>query len=130
MAEYRKEMGPPPVDIDQLSALPPAKRRAAEARLAAKKPRPRKDDSDAPIPPGGMVRSGGRMMPRFARDMGLDEPTPRRGMVDRGQGLEVVPDEEPPVKKAAGGMTKAYAKGGAVRGSGCEQRGLRKCKVV
>jgi hypothetical protein len=35
-----------------------------------------------------------------------------------------------PVKKAAGGMTKAYAKGGSVRGGGCESRGLRKCKVV
>jgi len=30
---------------------------------------------------------------------------------------------------AQGGMAK-YAKGGSVKGSGCEQRGLRKCKVV
>ena len=29
-----------------------------------------------------------------------------------------------------GGMTKGYAKGGSVKGSGCEQRGLRKCKVM
>lgn len=29
-----------------------------------------------------------------------------------------------------GGKVKGYAKGGSVRGSGCEQRGLRKCKVV
>lgn len=28
-----------------------------------------------------------------------------------------------------GGKTKAYAKGGSVKGAGCEQRGLRKCKV-
>lgn len=28
-----------------------------------------------------------------------------------------------------GGKVKAYAKGGSVKGSGCEQRGLRKCKV-
>lgn len=34
---------------------------------------------------------------------------------------------EPPFKK--GGKVKAYAKGGSVKGSGCEQRGLRKCKV-
>lgn len=34
---------------------------------------------------------------------------------------------EPPFKK--GGKVKAYAKGGSVRGAGCEQRGLRKCKV-
>jgi hypothetical protein len=32
-----------------------------------------------------------------------------------------------PFKK--GGKVKAYAKGGSVKGSGCEQRGLRKCKV-
>jgi hypothetical protein len=29
-----------------------------------------------------------------------------------------------------GGKVKGYAKGGSVKGSGCEQRGLRKCKVV
>lgn len=34
---------------------------------------------------------------------------------------------EPPFKK--GGKVKAYAKGGSVKGAGCEQRGLRKCKV-
>ena len=28
-----------------------------------------------------------------------------------------------------GGKVKTYAKGGSVKGSGCEQRGLRKCKV-
>ena len=36
-------------------------------------------------------------------------------------------DEKEMLKK--GGTTKAYAKGGSVKGSGCEQRGLRKCKV-
>lgn len=35
--------------------------------------------------------------------------------------------EEPQYRK--GGKVKAYAKGGSVKGSGCEQRGLRKCKV-
>ena len=30
---------------------------------------------------------------------------------------------------AKGGACKTYAKGGSVRGSGCEQRGSKKCKV-
>ena len=34
---------------------------------------------------------------------------------------------EPQLKR--GGKVKAYAKGGSVKGAGCEQRGLRKCKV-
>ena len=34
---------------------------------------------------------------------------------------------EPGFKR--GGKVKFYAKGGSVKGSGCEQRGLRKCKV-
>jgi len=32
--------------------------------------------------------------------------------------------------RAKGGKIKGYASGGSVRGGGCEQRGLRKCKVV
>lgn len=32
--------------------------------------------------------------------------------------------------KAKGGMTKAYKSGGSVKGAGCAQRGVRKCKVV
>ena len=36
-------------------------------------------------------------------------------------------DDEVEFKR--GGKTMAYAKGGSVRGAGCEQRGLRKCKV-
>ena len=28
------------------------------------------------------------------------------------------------------GITRQYAKGGSVKGGGCEQRGLRKCKVL
>lgn len=35
---------------------------------------------------------------------------------------------EPPLFKH-GGKVKAYKSGGSVKGSGCEQRGLRKCKV-
>lgn len=34
---------------------------------------------------------------------------------------------EPGFKR--GGKVETYAKGGSVKGSGCEQRGLRKCKV-
>jgi hypothetical protein len=36
----------------------------------------------------------------------------------------------PPKKKAKGGMTKAYAKRGSVRGAGVAQRGVKQCKVV
>lgn len=36
-------------------------------------------------------------------------------------------DEDVEFKR--GGKVKTYAKGGSVKGSGCEQRGLRKCKV-
>jgi hypothetical protein len=39
---------------------------------------------------------------------------------------QIMRDEE---KYRKGGKVKAYAKGGSVKGSGCEQRGLRKCKV-
>lgn len=37
--------------------------------------------------------------------------------------------DEEDVEFRKGGKVKAYAKGGSVKGSGCEQRGLRKCKV-
>ena len=33
-------------------------------------------------------------------------------------------------KLAKGGMTKTYKSGGSVKGAGCAQRGVRKCKVV
>jgi hypothetical protein len=36
----------------------------------------------------------------------------------------------PPKKKAKGGMTKKYAKGGSVRGAGVAQRGVKQCKMV
>lgn len=45
--------------------------------------------------------------------------------------FEPEPEPKPkPVKKAKGGMTKGYAKGGSVRGSGIAQRGVKQCKVV
>lgn len=51
--------------------------------------------SNEAIPPGGMVRSGGKLVPRYAKDMGANEPI--RNMEDRGRGLEVVPDYGRPV---------------------------------
>jgi hypothetical protein len=51
---------------------------------------PSKKELEKPIPAGGMVRSGGKLVPRYARDMGPDEPI--RNMRDNGGGLEVVPD--------------------------------------
>jgi hypothetical protein len=45
MAEYQKEMGPPPIDVDQLAALPPMQRRSAEKKAEAqtKKDYPQSD---------------------------------------------------------------------------------------
>ena len=79
MATYTKEMGPPPVDIDMASTLPPAQRKAAEQKAAAQT---KKDD-----PPK-------------------------------------------PTKKAKGGMTKAYAKGGVTRADGCVSKGRTKGRMV
>ena len=64
---YTKEMGPPPIDIDQASALPPAQRRAAERKAAeqTKKDYPPAKAAPKPKPPakkfskGGSVRGSG-----------------------------------------------------------------------
>ena len=40
-----------------------------------------------------------------------------------------MPRREDVVGMAKGGKVNTYAKGGSVKGAGCEQRGLRKCKV-
>jgi hypothetical protein len=95
--------------------------------MARDKKQDKKSEKDLPIPAGGMVRSGGKMVPRFARDMGPDEPIPARGMRDKGSGLEAIPDED---RKAKGGKAKSYAKGGAVRGAGCETKGRGKGRMV
>ena len=63
MAEYRKEMGPPPVDIDQLSALPPAQRASGEKKAAAqtKKDYPPPQPTKPPVKKmagGGSVTRG------------------------------------------------------------------------
>ena len=80
MAMYTKEMGPPPIDIDMASSLPPAQRKAAERKAEAQT---KKD-----YPP------------------------------------------KPPVKKAMGGMTKKFAKGGVTRADGCVSKGHTKGRIV
>lgn len=50
----------------------------------------------------------------------------RASPADEARSARIMRDEE---KYRKGGKVKAYAKGGSVKGSGCEQRGLRKCKV-
>ena len=62
---YTKEMGPPPVDIDQASALPPAQRKAAE-RKAAEQTKKDYPPAKAPAKPapkkfakGGVTRADG-----------------------------------------------------------------------
>lgn len=49
------------------------------------------------------------------------KPSPRSRTRDEDADYEL---------RAKGGRIQGYAKGGSVRGGGCEQRGLRKCKVV
>ena len=51
---------------------------------------------DAPIPAGGMVRSGGKLVARRLQDMPDNEPI--RKMADKGRGLETVPDTKPKLK--------------------------------
>lgn len=50
----------------------------------------------------------------------------RQSPADEARSTKIIRDE---AKYRKGGKVKAYAKGGSVKGAGCEQRGLRKCKV-
>ena len=86
-----------------------------------------------------MMRSTGRGGPTAEEladyeDEGLTtERKIRRGDYGRPGMAPVAPVPKPPSRSASKPEKKEqrkYAKGGAVRGSGCEQRGLRKCKVV
>lgn len=107
-----------------------------------------------PVPPAG--EPGGAFRSRRApsdEDMGREgrrqavksaEATGEPGGANRGEGRGYkLSDVERPGTRVRydnedtsdmtykrGGMTKGYAKGGSVKGSGCEQRGLRKCKVI
>jgi len=84
---YTEDMGQPPMDVDMGSARKPTK--------SKQKPKAKDKGLDRPIVES--VRSGGKLVPRFARDMDMDEPI--RRMEDRGSGLETVPD-----RFAKGGM--------------------------
>jgi hypothetical protein len=57
---YTKEMGPPPVDIDMGSALPPAQRKAAERKAAeqTKKDYPPKPPKAPKAPAKGYAKGG------------------------------------------------------------------------
>ena len=60
-----------------------------------------KKDLDRPIP-GEMVRSGGKLVPRYFKD--TPDTDPIRNWSDKGRGLEVEPDAGR--KYAAGGMVR------------------------
>jgi hypothetical protein len=82
---------------------------------------------------GGRAAGRGGPTAEEMRDAEEEGITTERKMKRGDYGPSKTAPTEPmpkPVKKAAGGMAKGYAKGGSVKGSGCEQRGLRKCKVV
>ena len=64
----------------------------------------------------------------LAGRMRAGQPAPAtRSGARRSPDEELQDRIEPPFKK--GGKVKTYASGGSVKGSGCERRGLRKCKV-
>ena len=52
----------------------------------------------------------------------------QRGLSSSGLGAGSPGQAQIPMMKK-GGSINGYAKGGSVRGSGCEQRGTKKCKV-
>jgi len=94
--------------------------------------------------PGGAYRSrraaadedAGREGRRIPRAATTEEATPRRpefklSDVERpGTRVRYDNEDTSDMTYKRGGMAKGYAKGGSVKGSGCEQRGLRKCKVM
>jgi hypothetical protein len=89
------------------------------------------DANKSSDPLGALVRAK-----RFT-DVGSEEDQRSRGLnraasgsdTDmRARGLKRAPSGSDVDMRARG--FKGYASGGSVKGSGCEQRGLRKCKVV
>ena len=65
----------------------------------------------------------------IAGRMGAGRVAPAAKRVDSRKTLgEELDRPYPPFKN--GGKVKTYSKGGSVKGAGCAQRGVRKCKVV
>jgi hypothetical protein len=102
---------PAPASIPELGrGVFRSAREKAEAEARNAKPRVRVEGAK-----GGVYRSEA---PKTESKAG---PEFRSRTADR------MDEREMGMKK--GGKVKTYAKGGSVKGSGCEQRGLRKCKV-
>jgi hypothetical protein len=102
---------PAPASIPELGrGVFRSAREKAEAEARNAKPRVRVEGTK-----GGVYRSEA---PKTESKAG---PEFRSRTADR------MDEREMGMKK--GGKVKTYAKGGSVKGSGCEQRGLRKCKV-
>ena len=105
--------------------------------------------SSAPVagrPRGESVGEPKRAAPMFASDADFDRNVAAAAVRNREAAAEreresrrrAVPEGTTPKAKrlSTAGMnpktllpSQSYAKGGSVKGSGCEQRGLRKCKV-
>ena len=109
VARREPELGLPPQGSVWRSNRPPKDEIPTLREVVEPKPRIQVEGTK-----GGVYRS--------PKDEAATKPQPefRSRTADRM-------DEKERLKK--GGTTKAYAKGGSVKGSGCEQRGLRKCKV-
>ena len=110
-----------------------AAKRAAEAERLASRVEPRMRRSGEGIDEA-MKQARGEMArePRLepARAMSAAE---KKAPAVQGDKTRATPrsrtrDEED-VEFRKGGKVKTYAKGGSVKGSGCERRGLRPCKV-
>lgn len=102
---------PEPVGIPELGrGVFRSAREKAEAEARNAKPRVQVEGTK-----GGVYRG--------AKDEKAAEAKPEF----RSRTADRMDEREMGLKK--GGKVKAYAKGGSIKGSGCEQRGLRKCKV-
>lgn len=70
------------------------------------------------------------------KDIQSRRPGPKKPEVSASDKADKAPRgrssyrDDADVEFRRGGATKAYKSGGSVKGGGCEQRGLRKCKVV
>lgn len=87
--------------------------------------------SSATDPRARGIRSPGantleRTEENYPAFLGLQLGDLRQSPADEARSAKIMRDE---AKYRKGGKVKTYAKGGSVKGAGCEQRGLRKCKV-